>query len=103
MQVWKNLTLEGLLSGSNILLIMIVDEMAKSAELKSDEELKVNCYTFTNTKFLNLFEYIVEIFTKSLYIRIYIKLLYTYIYIYVYKLLYIYICIYNLYIMRIFD
>ena len=27
---------------SNILLVMLMDEMAKSAELKSEEELKVN-------------------------------------------------------------
>ena len=40
-QVWKNFSVEGIMPGSNILLIMLLDEMAKSAELKSDKELKV--------------------------------------------------------------
>ena len=42
MQGWTNLTCEGMFPKSNILLAMLMDEMAKSAELKSEEELKVN-------------------------------------------------------------
>ena len=41
LQGWSNLTLDGILPASNILLILLMGEMAKSAELKSDELLKV--------------------------------------------------------------
>ena len=42
LQGWTNLTCEGMFPKSNMLLVMLMDEMAKSAELKSEEELKVN-------------------------------------------------------------
>ena len=40
-QVWQNLNIEGILPGSNMLMGVVVDEMAKAIELKSDAELKV--------------------------------------------------------------
>ena len=49
LQGWINLSLEGILPGSNILYLMLVDEMAKSLELKSDEELKVMKLILTNS------------------------------------------------------
>ena len=36
-----NLTNENLFPGSNMLMLVLVDEMAKTAELKSNAELKV--------------------------------------------------------------
>lgn len=56
--MWKNLNLDGLFAGSNMLLIMLVDEMAKSVELKSDKELKVRrkiLVTFSFNSVLTLF------------------------------------------------
>ena len=40
-QVWMNLTIQGIFPGSNILSVVVVDEMAKAAELKSDSDLMV--------------------------------------------------------------
>ena len=34
-----NLTIEGIFPGSNMLSVVVVDEMAKAAELKSDSDL----------------------------------------------------------------
>ena len=36
-----NLTNDNMFPGSNMLMVVLVDEMAKAAELKSNEELKV--------------------------------------------------------------
>ena len=40
-QVWMNLTLQGIFPGSNMLSVVLMDEMAKAAELKSDSDLMV--------------------------------------------------------------
>ena len=36
-----NLTIQGIFPGSNLLEVVVVDEMAKAAELKSDSDLMV--------------------------------------------------------------
>ena len=36
-----NLTIQGIFPGSNMLSVVVVDEMAKAAELKSDSDLMV--------------------------------------------------------------
>ena len=36
-----NLTIQGIFPGSNILSVVVVDEMAKAAELKSESDLMV--------------------------------------------------------------
>ena len=63
MQGWINLSIEGILPGSNILYLMLVEEMAKSLELKSDDELKVMKLILTNsfksTNYLYYFQPIV--------------------------------------------
>ena len=39
-QVWMNLSIKGIHPGSNMLMVVLVDEMAKAAEMKPDAELK---------------------------------------------------------------
>lgn len=41
LQIWQNLTIKGILPESNMLMGVLVDDMAKAAELKSNDELKV--------------------------------------------------------------
>ena len=38
--MWVNLATQGMFPGHNILLSVLVDDMAKNAELKSEAELK---------------------------------------------------------------
>lgn len=42
-----NLTNNGIFPGSNMLMVVLVDELAKAAELKSDAELKAGSISIT--------------------------------------------------------
>ena len=44
--MWQNLNIEGILPDSNMLMGFVVDDMAKSIELKSDAELKAEFLIF---------------------------------------------------------
>ena len=53
--MWQNLTIEGIIPGSNMLMVTLVDEMAKAAELKSDAELKAGlCFVLFAVQIVSL-------------------------------------------------